>query len=82
MLISYNQSFQVISIYSPFWMVNKTGKMLTYRGSDEQRSDVERVDNTRQRASPFQEDLLLAAVHVDEDVSSAFGVGALYLLRE
>ena len=48
----------------------------------EQRSDVERVDNTRQRASPFQEDLLLAAVHVDEDVSSAFGVGALYLLRE
>ena len=48
----------------------------------EQRSDVERVDNTRQRASPFQEDLLLAAVHVDEDVSSAVGVGALYLLRE
>ncbi len=25
---------QVISIYAPFWMVNKTGKMLTYRGQD------------------------------------------------
>lgn len=27
---------QVISIYAPFWMVNKTGKALTYRGQDPQ----------------------------------------------
>ncbi len=25
---------QVLSVFSPFWMVNKTGKMLTYRGQD------------------------------------------------
>ncbi|TRY69082.1 hypothetical protein TCAL_09656 [Tigriopus californicus] len=27
---------QVISIYAPFWMINKTGKSLTYRGQDPQ----------------------------------------------
>jgi vacuolar protein sorting-associated protein 13A/C len=27
---------KVVSVYSPFWMVNKTGKMLTYRGQDQQ----------------------------------------------
>ncbi len=27
---------QVLSVYAPFWMVNKTGKMLTYRGQDPQ----------------------------------------------
>lgn len=37
-------SFQVISIYSPFWMVNKTGKMLTYKGSDGQNLIYHPVD--------------------------------------
>lgn len=27
---------QVLSIYAPFWLINKTGKMLTYRGQDPQ----------------------------------------------
>ena len=27
---------QVLSVFAPFWMVNKTGKMLTYRGQDPQ----------------------------------------------
>jgi hypothetical protein len=27
-----SQGTQVISIYSPFWMVNRTGKHLSYRG--------------------------------------------------
>ena len=24
----------ILSIFAPFWMINKTGKNLTYRGSD------------------------------------------------
>ena len=28
--------FQVLSIYAPFWMINKTGKPLTYKGQDPQ----------------------------------------------
>ena len=27
---------QVLSIFAPFWMINKTGKLLTYRGQDPQ----------------------------------------------
>ncbi len=39
---------QVLSVFAPFWMVNKTGKMLTYRGQDPQNiiyhpSDLEEI---------------------------------------
>jgi len=48
---------------------------------DEERPDVESVRHADQRPGPLEKDLFFAAVHVDEDVRTAFGVGALDLLR-
>ena len=58
--------------------MQRDGKTILH---DEERSDVKGVLNADQRSGSLQEDLLLPSVDVDEDVRTAFRVGALDLLR-
>ena len=60
----------VLSIYAPFWMINKTGKMLTYKGQDPQnviyhspdlKQDEVSFKNALQLRSLFQHSLILCS---------------------
>ena len=43
----------VLSIYAPFWMINKTGKMLTYKGQDPQNVIYHSPDLKQDEVRPF-----------------------------